>query len=534
MSISFTRRGYIELLRDGVRISRHTAAEEAYERAVEHAKEYGPGRYTVRYPDREIDVGAFVIRSSIAPTPAAAAYFWDDLAPDYIVDPSRTTNGTGSEASPFQPSQVLSLHGTGGTAVNPNGQRVIFEWLPGNLDYSDPRGADYRFPYFRPADGYGGASGQPVIHRARYKAANPAVSSGNYTSIRRTGGMGSILGAGTPGGVAANYVYFDGFNIPTWAGSAGVESEVFMYSVWDSNFVKGVRLRLDGESAGAISVDSNNYGAVWHQNSNDCEFADSLVQNIGAATGTQIWAGAEHYSCQRLDIHHCDFDNIRGQGIFEKGETNSSNRNVANRYHHNHLRNITGANAALFQYVHTTGTTLADASWWYQNIVRDCTMFMKSQIVSGAQSGVVVVNNTIARMANWGIYVNNHSHDALWVIRNNIWLDAVYPYYPEDGSNWATYATGMDIDRNRHYANTAAMRNDADRSLSYVQTNYGVDVNGQETDPGFIDAANNDFRRTYDTLGTDYLSLLGGSSSAAINQGAYITSDMSDRIGRRF
>lgn len=532
MSVSFTRRGYIELFRDGVRISRHTAAEEAYERAVEHAKEYGPGRYTVRYPDREIDVGAFVIRSSIAPTPAAVAYFWDDLAPDYIVDPSRTTNGTGSEASPFQPSQVISINGTGGTSVNPSGQRVIFEWLPGNLDYSDPRSADYRYPYFRPANGYGGASGQPVIHRARYKAADPAVNSSNYTSIRRTGGMGSILGSGTADNPTISDVYFDGFNLPTWGGSAGTESEVFMFSNWNVNRGKGVRLRLDGESAGAISVPSNNYGAVWHQECDDCEFADSLIQNIGSASGTQIWSAIEHYSCQGLDVHHNDIDNIRGQGIFEKGETGQ--QNLGNRYHHNHIRNVHGSNGALFQYIHTTGTTLADASWWYQNLVRDSYAFFRSNYIGTAQTGVVVANNTVARMANWAMYFNNHTHSPLWVVRNNIFFDCVYAYYPEDGTGWTTYASAVDVDRNRHASNTGAMSNDGTRSLAYVQSNYSVDVNGQESSPGFTNAAGNDFTRTFDQLGTDYLSLLGGSSSAAINQGCYILSDQTDRIGRRF
>jgi len=463
-------------------------------------------------------------------TSSAFSYSWDALAADFIVDPARVTDGTGSEASPFQPSQVLMVNGSGGTAVNPNGQRVIFEWLPGNLDYTDARASNFRPPYFRPL--YSGASGQPVIHRARYKAGSRTESSANYTSIRRIGGMGSIIGVGVPGSGLTD-IYFDGFNIPTWAGSAGTSSEVFMYSVWNSNRIKGIRLRLDGESAGAISVPSNNYGAVWHQETDDCEWADGIIQNIGSASGTQIWSAVEHYSAQGLDFHHNDIDGIRGQGIFEKGETGQ--QNLGNRYHHNHIRNIYGTNGALFQYIHTTGTTLASASWWYQNLVRDSYAFMRTNYIGTAQTGVVVANNTVARMGNWGIFFNNHTHSPLWAVRNNIWSSSVYPYYPEDGGGWSSYAAAVDIDRNRHYSNTAAMLDSGSRSLATVQAApYSIDVNGQESDPGFFDAANNDFRRTYDQLGTDYLSLLGGSSSAAINQGCYITADQSDSIGRRF
>lgn len=454
----------------------------------------------------------------------AAEYSWDTSDPNYIVDPARTTNGTGSEASPFQPSQAF--------AVDPSGQQVIFEWLPGNLDFSDTA-ADYRGPRWAPQ--YSGALNNPIIHRTRYKAGDPNVSSSNYTSIRRTGGNGGILGPNGPSDSLKTDIYFDGFNIPTGAGVGpgdNTGSETFMYSAWNAARCKLVRARLDAQSNLVILEASNNYGGVWHQECDDCEVADTLVQNVGSTSGAQVWSGFEHYSVQGLNIHHCDIDNIRGQGIFEKGETGQ--QNLGNRYHHNNVRNVGGNNAAFFQYIHTTGLTLANASWWYQNVVYDCQAFFRSNYIGTAQTGVVVINNTVARMSNWGMFFNNHTHSPLWAVRNNIFFNPIYSYYPEDGSGWTSYASGIDVDRNRHYAGTGIMRNDGSRTLDYVRTNYGVDVNGQESDPGFTDAAANDFRRTFDQLGTDYLGLLGGSTSAAINQGAYILSDMSDRIGRRF
>lgn len=467
-------------------------------------------------------------------TSSAFSYSWDALAADYIVDPARVTDGTGSEASPFQPSQVLSANGTGGTAVNPNGQRVIFEWIPGNLDYTDPRaGGDKKYPHWRPAQGYGGTSSAPVIHRARYKAGDPAVSSSNYTSIRKTGGAGSLIGVGHSTNNVTD-VYFDGFNVPTWTGAAGTQSEVFQYSVWNASRARFVRGRIDGENAGAISVPSNNFGGVYHQNTTDCELADSLVQNIGSASGTQIWSGIEHYSCVGLLIHNNDLNTVKGQGIFEKGETTF--QNSGNRYYRNRIWEIRGNNAALFQYVHTTGTTLANASWWYQNLVRDCNFFFKTTDtgVPLLQSGVVVANNTVARMANFGMYFKPITHDPTWVIMNNVFWDCIWPYYAEDGGPWSPYGDNIETDRNRHFGNTGAMNDNGTRTLQYIRDTHGMDVNGQESDPGFFDATNNDFRRSYDQLGTDYLSLLGGATSAAINQGCYITSDQSDQIGRRF
>lgn len=63
MAITFTRKGYIRLFRDGVQISQHTSAEEAYESAIAHAEANGPGKYRVTYPDRELDVWYHTIRS---------------------------------------------------------------------------------------------------------------------------------------------------------------------------------------------------------------------------------------------------------------------------------------------------------------------------------------------------------------------------------------------------------------------------------------------------------------------------------------
>jgi hypothetical protein len=52
----FTTKGRIRLYRGDRFVSQHTVAEEAYESAYRDAQAKGPGKYTVRYPDREIDL----------------------------------------------------------------------------------------------------------------------------------------------------------------------------------------------------------------------------------------------------------------------------------------------------------------------------------------------------------------------------------------------------------------------------------------------------------------------------------------------
>lgn len=459
-------------------------------------------------------------------TSGDVTYYWDSLPADYYVDPEKTTNGAGTLGDPFQPNQVLMANGSGGTAVNPNGAQVIFEWLPGDLQYTDGRSSSYRAPYWRPY--YSGANGAPIIHRAQYKAADPDVNPANYTSISRVGGMGSIIGTGSPGSGISD-VYFDGFNIPTWAGSAGVNSEVFMFSNWSATRVKGVRMRLDGGAAGAITEPSNNYGAVWFQDHTDCEFADSLVQNIGSTSGTQIWSGLEHYSGLRLLVHNNEFRNIRGNAIFQKGETTFQNQ--GNRYYKNLI--VDTAASGLFNYIQNTSTTLADSAWWYQNVVVNVGTYGFYTNCIGTCSGVVVQNNTFINPGTGGVYVNNSTFNALYVFRNNIFYGGPNAFTVEDGNAWSTWASNWSVDYNRYYSNTYITNAGGNRNFTYWTETLGNDANGQESNPNFTDVSGGNYRRSFDELGVDYLSLLGGSASAAINQGAYITSGMTDQIGRR-
>ena len=456
------------------------------------------------------------------------SYWWDELDPDFIVDPARTSNGTGSEGNPYQPSQAF--------AVNPGGSRVIFEWLPGELQYAEDRGSSVNRPYWKPQ--FGGASHtNPVIHRARYKAADPAVSSSNYSSFVKTSGEGSIFGT-----FNTSYVYWDGFHSPTYA---GVDGEQFMYVCRADGTLtgcKGVRLHLDANNQGVFTASTGNAGGAYHQNIYDCELADCLIRRIGNHSGNAFNSAVEHYSADGLSVHHVDFDDIWGYGIFEKGATAHANR--GNRYYNNHMQIV--KRFAFFQYVHATGTTLDDASWWYKNLCHDIYEWaVATNIVAGDQSGVVMQNNTFARIGSspipggtgGGFVQHPHVHAALWVLRNNIFHDTIRSYVAGDGHDWTTYGSAMEINRNLHWLQTAISNHlGTNRTLDYCQNTLGIDVNGTEQNPLFTNAAGNDFTLQGSspalTLGTDYLNLHGGGTSATIPAGCY--TGQSDVMGRRF
>lgn len=451
----------------------------------------------------------------------------DALSTDAWMDPTRSTDGDGTLGTPWRWQQMVDY--------NPGGAKHVVTWLPG---YIQAVPGD-KFPLIQPD--HSGTSTNPQIWRGQYKATNSNTTSQQKSGVQRASGSGSFLGT-----QSTNHLWVDGLDFPNWHGANG--SENFMVSGWSTTGLRFSRCVLDGQASGNVTDDSTNCGAIYFQEATDCKVTDCIIRNIGSTSGQQLWSGIEYYSCTNLQTYNNLIHAIRGFGIFEKGVI-GVNYNIANRHHHSIIHSV--ARYCIFQYLHSSGTTLANATWWYQNILRDAGVhgYFAQALGSMAhptQSGVVVANNIMARAAGAGINIKwfaGVDYEPLQVFRNNIIYDNTSEGLSITDGSWALTMQGeADFDRNRYDSNGVVFNDsDGDRTFIQLQDLVGVsgdiEQNGTTGDPGFENAASNDWRLTSGSTcrntGADYLSLLGGSSSAAINVGPYITAGMTDSIGCR-
>lgn len=435
----------------------------------------------------------------------------DALTPDFIVDPARTTNGSGTEASPYQPSQAFGL--------NPNGQRVVFEWLPGNLDFTD---ADPNSKFSRWHPLHSGTVSNPIIHRCRYKASRATTTAQQLTSIRRTGGAGGILGI-----LNTNYCWFDGFNLPTWIGSHD-GNENYHFSLWGSGCtgIRFVRFKIDGQGIGNSTKDSTNSGGIWAQPSTGFEVADGFIANIGQL-GTQydIWSGVEVYDTQGLHVHHLTIDSVHGFGVFLKGDPNREF--IQCRIHHVLTRNCTGS--AYFAYQVEADPPLSNMNWWYQLIALNCGRGVElnragdPEINIGPHRGTLFQNFTFVG-CNEGIAIRpgdpgdgGDAYAPLIRFRNGVFYQNATNIGVVDQFWDAIGIDSIEFDYNRYNGETTRHFNDAngDRNFAEWQDLQGngvdQDQHGDTDVPTFVNAGANDYRTAQGAPqdGSDYLGVLG-------------------------
>lgn len=464
----------------------------------------------------------------------SAVYEWDDDTPYAYVSPSKTASGACTEVDPCNPTQGLAI----GPAAS--GDRVVI-WLPGDFGVTTTNAAGQKYPSIVPTSG--ASATRRVIHKAQYpRSTNPA----QYTRIRRSSNGGTIFGF-----YQNQYVIFDGFRTDTATGSpqtqaGGGSGEVSLFGCWESTGVKGVRLWLDLQGDNFSS--DGNRSAVHIEQCTASEFADSYV----TSTGSSLTGGAPHnnaglmiYDSSDLNIHHNDFYNLP-TCIWSKGQHIAASVFDID-IHHNKVDYCVGG---IFV-SNPIQTSSANYVRVYQNIIT------RTQIGLGVKSfnpsepsGIVIVNNTVANgvrheTGSWqAVGFNTQSvstafQDGHIIVRNNAYHNIYAMNY--------LYDSGAQNDRLRWdyngystYTQFAGDPEGSDISQAAWQGDTPQrDFNGlfSATSPSFVDAANSDFRlqagSAYRNAGTDYLDLLGTGTSASINLGAYITSDMTDQIGKR-
>lgn len=277
---------------------------------------------------------------------------------DHWVSPTRTSNGSGnSQADPMQWSQMMSF--------NPAGGRHRFIVMPGQLSVTGNIPDDTKMPYLQPS--FSGTAANPVIVKAQYPATNSATTGGQYSVIRRTANIGSILG--TEGG--ASYWRFDGFKFAGGNGSAGSDggnekAAVVLRSTegwWFS------RCHFDGEEADWTSIGSTNGGCFFMQLVSDCVIQDCLIENYGDwGNGSDIWQGIELYDATDNIFRRCTIRNIWGLGFHMKGAPAVAFQR--NQIYDMYIENCNEAGISAFDVV--AGTNPANHNNWHNIIVKDC------------------------------------------------------------------------------------------------------------------------------------------------------------------
>lgn len=482
-------------------------------------------------------MGFLILRSAVSAAVSASNWDWDDKDPTHIADPTATSNGTGSELSPLQPSQAWAL-----SAVS---AEVRCKWKPGALSITGAA-ADVKRAFLAPLNS--GTASRRIIHYATNKAANPAVLSADMTHFRRSSGTGVIFGFDNN-----DYCIFDGFNCDTASGAQignGSHGEVGQVSSWDSSNCKFVRLKLDSQFS---DYDLGNHNNIFVEDCQEIEIADSDIGKIGSVNspGGNVCA-LMWYNTSGMRVHH-NLLHDAPTGIWCKAQTPDALDTVKDHdYHHNIIRDCgTG-----IQVSSPIQTTLAMAVRAYQNLIYDC---MNGLVISSFNSnepkGIVYANNTIWRLRRRGT-ADSHGttgkgckflHAAsdsfasgcLIVVRNNAFYDTQEAVYTHDNS--AQY-DNLSWDRNLYNTQDVFWRQGEGGPTASFATwqaeSPARDTNGSTSAPGFEDIANDDARPAAGSAllgaGTDYLQLLGGTNTAPINIGAIILPGRNDQFGPRF
>jgi hypothetical protein len=460
-------------------------------------------------------------------------YEWDDDVPYAYVDPEKTSSGSGTLEDPYNPTQGLAI-----TASSEDEDRVVL-WLQGTLTVNGANAAGQKYPTLVPASG--ASATRRVIHKAQYPG-DPA----RATRLTRGTGGGTLIGFWQ-----SEFVVIDGFVIESLSGSpqtqaGGGSGEVALVGFWESENVAAVRMYLDmlGDHFGT----DGNRSVVHIEFVDGFELADSYI----TSTGSTLTGGAPHnttgimiFNSANGSIHHNTLE-VLPTAIWSKGQREGIQ--VANiDIHHNRVDESNGG------IVISNPIQTNPANWVrvYQNVVTRAQIALAAKSYgSNEPAGIAFVNNTVGNgyryeSGTWqpGGFVTQGPAgsfvDGTIVVRNNAYVN-VY------ACNW-TYTDGSHTDRLRWDYNGCSgytqFAGDPEGSSISVSAWQGDtpprDEHGlfDDTDPLFADAENGDFRlesgSPYRNAATDYLNLLGNGTNGPINIGAYITSDMSDQIGRR-
>lgn len=523
----FTSTGYIELFKDGVFISRHRVAEEAYENAAEN----GVGRYVVKYPDREIeiagtstsepaveeDMGLLASRTR-SPASVTHGYTVTHYVAPYAQVSGATSDGQDQGATAYSNATNSGTPCTFGTSLARASAGNVIELASGVYDAVGTSGGDGAAFQV----GVTGTSGSKIIYTAKYPA---AYNASNRTQLRNTDTpVAGVLEA--PVIKLNSHAIVDGLYF-SYADGGLPSTRGVIYFGFSVTGAEIRRCRFDRTDLGS-SDDGDNFNCIQYHTSTDCKILDCHFYNGYDDGGSHNEACITTYDGANLTIEHNYFENVT-IGIFIKGNANDGTYGFV-RY--NHLKNC-------FRPVELSATHGSNT-----NVLEIAQNLITLQDATADQSGLATLSfdnsapqnryflihhNTIINGSTGSqpIYYESGWNGTGCVFRDNIvasFVNTSQPTVNVQGAltNWTTW------DYNRYYENGNTIEYYLNptlyNSIANWRTASSRDTNSTEGDPGFSDQASGDYH------------LAGGSpcltlSSTSGPLGCYITG--SEEIGLR-
>ena len=460
-----------------------------------------------------------------------------------LVTADAVGGGDGSEGSPWTLDEAMANAVAGDLVGIEAGVYV------GTRPAANPS-SDLYIPSFYPAN-----AGTDVDNKLIFVAENQAsktVTPSQWTDIR-SGGTVQDGQAGPAFGIRDS-------NWTEWVGIYSNETDTNNKGVHDSGVAllrkstgaevenSAIRgCRIIGE---VITTYNDNHSGIRVQNTLNCELTDNYVAdfntNTGGATNN---SGVTTYDCHELLIEYNEFEN-NGDNYLLKGQ---DNRGITTRFNisidpvseHFRLGAIKATDGGVRNLI-------------YQNVAVGSAasiVFFAASTALDAVDQTDIFNNTFyatggSAINDWTIEVADandggvETHDNTF--RNNVvYAGGQRAYYVtqmsayDTAAKWAAYCY---TDYNCLFGADDVADGTSGSDFNQVdlatwRTVSGSDANTQEADPLLEDAAGGDYTLGVGSpafdAGIDYKDLLGGGTSAAINQGAYISELQDEVIGIR-
>ena len=463
-------------------------------------------------------------KPEVAPTP--------DEFPSYLdrtktVKASAGGGGIGTDADPWTLLEAMENAVSGDIVGIEAGVYV-------GVDPSAGAGSRYT-PAFRPTNS--GSAGNPIVFVAQNHA---AINTSGFSDIRSGA---TVPGSGWPafGSLSKSYVHFVGLysdeNNPNNKGCPDSGPATF----WTGTGVYVDRCKIIGINAPF----NDNHSGIRLENFYSGRVASNYIEGFNTQLngGSTNQAGVMTYEMRNTVIEHNFIDNC-GDPLYIKGR-----EQYGNTIRFNWLEDATAVGMRLLS-LEVDPISATNRNSVYQNVMYNCLNDIElgyHEIRPDAINGTDIFNNTSyisgAGSSTLSLYITDtvQAHDNTF--NNNIVYGSGRKAYfsQESAGNSASGFAGYIMPNNNCYFGATYFA-DGTSGSDWNQIDFttwkaltGADAGSQISNPLFISAGAGNVKLGGSSpclnAGVDYKNLLGGGTSAPINQGAYISAGQTEVIG---